>query len=120
VTLLERRDVDSMSFGFQVTSTGDQWSDDGKERILTEVRLFEVSPVTAWPAYPQTSAFVRSLAEQTGEPESELAAAFRSLSGTEPLSEAHRTLLLTTVNMRGGQFVGGRLAAARATFRDRF
>lgn len=66
--LTARGDVDSMSFGFQVIR--DAWSDDtgkatapweGTNRELVEVRLFEVSAITGWPAYPATSASVRSL-----------------------------------------------------------
>jgi HK97 family phage prohead protease len=53
--------VDKMSFGFQVDRKGDRWSDDGSERVLTSVRLFEVSVVTGFPAYEATTAAVRSL-----------------------------------------------------------
>lgn len=53
--------VDKMSFGFQVDKRGDKWSDDGMERTLTSVRLFEVSVVTGFPAYEATAATVRSL-----------------------------------------------------------
>lgn len=64
-TLLKRGDVDSMSFGF--TPLKSQPRDDGVNgTIHTEVRLWEVSPVTSWPAYAATSAFVRQLAEATG------------------------------------------------------
>lgn len=59
--LVRRGDVRSMSFGFAVDKGGDTWSQDHKERTLTNVRLFEVSPVTGWPAYSATSASVRHL-----------------------------------------------------------
>jgi hypothetical protein len=49
-----------MSFGFSVPRNGDVWSEDGMTRELKEVRLHEVS-VVAFPAYPRTSASVRSL-----------------------------------------------------------
>lgn len=60
-TLIKRGDVRSMSFGFAVDKGGDAWSADSRERTLTNVRLFEVSPVTGWPAYGATSAGVRHL-----------------------------------------------------------
>ncbi len=59
ITSIERGDVDSMSFGFMTIN--DNWDRVGDTivRTLLEVQLFEVSPVT-FPAYPQTSAAVRS------------------------------------------------------------
>lgn len=56
VTLIERGDVNQMSFGFNIAPGGDSWSEDSDGiplRTLTAVNLMEVSPVT-WPAYPQT------------------------------------------------------------------
>lgn len=62
---MKRGDVDQMSFGF--TTVRDEWlyqnnEETGKEEIvrtLIEVKLFDVSIVT-FPAYPQTTAQVRS------------------------------------------------------------
>jgi HK97 family phage prohead protease len=56
VTLIERGDVDQMSFGFNVPSGGDSWSEDDDGiplRELNKIGLMEISPVT-WAAYPQT------------------------------------------------------------------
>ena len=56
VTLIERGDVDQMSFGFNVPSGGDSWAEDKDGiplRQLNTVSLMEISPVT-WAAYPQT------------------------------------------------------------------
>ena len=56
VTLIERGDVDQMSFGFNVPPGGDSWGEDDDGiplRRLRTVSLMEVSPVT-WAAYPQT------------------------------------------------------------------
>lgn len=60
-TLLKRGDVSAMSFGFTVPKGGDSWNEDGTERTLKSVRLFEVS-IVAWPAYSATqgTATVRS------------------------------------------------------------
>lgn len=56
--LMERGDIDKMSFGFNVQS--DSWSPDGNVRTLESVRLLEVSIVT-FPAYNSSVAQVRSL-----------------------------------------------------------
>lgn len=56
VTLIERGDVDQMSFGFNVPPGGDSWAEDEDGiplRKLRAVSLMEISPVT-WAAYPQT------------------------------------------------------------------
>jgi len=62
-TLIQRGDVTGFSFGFTVPSGGDSWNDDGSERTLHAVRLFEVSTGVAFPAYPTTdgTATVRGL-----------------------------------------------------------
>lgn len=59
IVLARRGDVDQMSFGFRTIKDG--WDTVGEQivRTLVEVQLFDVSPVT-FPAYPQTSANVRS------------------------------------------------------------
>jgi hypothetical protein len=61
---IERGDISQMSFGFRVK--GEEWEfNDGEDpdiRTLTEVQLFDVSPVT-YPAYTQTDVGVRSLEE---------------------------------------------------------
>lgn len=65
---IERRDIDSMSFGFEVIrdlnpENGERWYPGDKRRELVEVRLHEVSIVTGFPAYEDTSASVRSLSD---------------------------------------------------------
>src|SRR5690349_5533244 len=62
---IERGDVDQMSFGFRVMPDGQKWAmqDGGLVRTLTNVELFDVSPVT-FPAYPQTDVGVRTLAAE--------------------------------------------------------
>jgi HK97 family phage prohead protease len=97
--LMQRGDVDSMSFGFTVPRGGDTWSDDGSRRRLEEINLFEVS-VVSFPAYEGTSAQVRAvdvLADRTGEDANELALALTALeSGTE-LTRDQAALLSTVV-----------------------
>lgn len=57
---ITRGDISQMSFGFY--TKGDEWEKrDGENiRTLTEVELFDVSPVT-YPAYTDTSVGLRSL-----------------------------------------------------------
>jgi uncharacterized protein len=72
MTSMQRGDLNQMSFSFRTIQ--DDWAMVGNKiiRTLIEVRLFDVSPV-AIPAYPQTSASVRSAFE-----------AFRDGRPTEP------------------------------------
>lgn len=62
MTSIERGDVTQMSFAFSVRPNGQSWGqdDDGNDvRTLTNVRLYDVSPVT-YPAYTETDVAVRS------------------------------------------------------------
>lgn len=56
--LAQRNDLGGMSFGFIVPPGGDQWN--GNRRTLIKVDLREISVVSAWPAYPDTSLALRS------------------------------------------------------------
>ena len=99
-TLIKRGDVDSMSFGFSVPPKGDSWSDDGSVRELKEVRLYEVSVVTGFPAYQATSASVRSLdmlAERTAADADKLADAITVLEAGSELNDEQASLLLDVV-----------------------
>lgn len=66
-TLVREKIVRSMSFGFSVPyKRGDgskavDWNADKTSRLLRDVTLYEVSPVTGWPAYKATTASVRHL-----------------------------------------------------------
>jgi HK97 family phage prohead protease len=98
--LMKRKDVDSMSFGFTVPSGGDKWSDDGQYRELRQIKLYEVSVVTGFPAYSATSASVRSfdaLATRTGIDADVLAVAITNLEAGQTLSPDHAALLRETV-----------------------
>lgn len=60
---MERGDISQMSFGFNVRPNGSNFAEDDDGQIirtLTDVRLFDVSPVT-YPAYKETDVAVRSL-----------------------------------------------------------
>ena len=100
VVMMERGDVDSMSFGFSVPRNGDRWSEDGTVRELREVRLHEVSVVTGFPAYRATSATLRSLdalAEATGHDADALAEALTMLENGKTLSDDHAMILADAV-----------------------
>lgn len=100
--LVRDKIVDSMSFGFQtVKDAWDKEDTNRAERELIEVRLWEVSPVTGWPAYPATSATVRELAEAAGAEVDDLAEAFRVLRDPEArLTPEQRDLLYRVIGTK--------------------
>ena len=114
--LMKRGDVDSMSFGFSVPSGGDTWSPDGTTRELREVRLHEVSIVTAFPAYTATSAGVRSLdnlAAATGADAGLLDAAITKLEAGEMLDEDAAMLIESVVQkLRADTTIGDEAKAS--------
>lgn len=98
--LMQRGIVDKMSFGFQVDKRGDMWNEDGTERTLTSLRLFEVSVVTGFPAYEATQAAVRSLerlSERTGMAVDELSEALDALADGQELDPAKAELLMVAI-----------------------
>lgn len=96
--------VDSMSFGFQTVR--DAWSEDLTQRELIEARLFEVSPVTGWPAYPKTTASVRELAEVIDAAPDALAEAFAVLREQDAkLTPEQAALLTSLINARSDRVV---------------
>jgi hypothetical protein len=58
LALAERNDLGGMSFGFLVPPDGESWS--GRTRTLRVIDLREISVVSAWPAYPETSVNARA------------------------------------------------------------
>lgn len=81
--LMQRGDVHGMSFGFSVPRGGDTFTENGAQRLLSEVILHEVSVVTGFPAYPDTTgATVRAAStdQKIDEPS----------AGTVPVSVARR------------------------------
>jgi HK97 family phage prohead protease len=94
--LMQRGDVNSMSFGFSVPAKGDRWTNDGMTRELHQIRLHEVSIVTGFPAYEATTASVRSidaLATRTGMSADVLADALTRLEAGENLSLDHASTI---------------------------
>jgi HK97 family phage prohead protease len=71
LAMAERGDLGGASIGFRVPAGGDGW--EGRNRTLIRVDLFDVGPVIAFAAYPQTSVTARS----NGEPRLPLALARR-------------------------------------------
>jgi uncharacterized protein len=60
LALAHRGDLGGMSFGFTVPKDGETWR--GTRRELRAVNLLEISIVSAWPAYPETSVIARARA----------------------------------------------------------
>jgi HK97 family phage prohead protease len=58
LTLAQRGDLGGMSFAFTVPKDGERWT--GNKRELRSVNLLEISVVSAWPAYPETSVIARA------------------------------------------------------------
>lgn len=56
--LAERGDLGGMSFGFSVSDGGQRWTGDLRE--LVAVNLHEISVVSSWPAYPDTTVTARA------------------------------------------------------------
>jgi hypothetical protein len=100
VELMRSKIVDSMSFGFHVPRGGDEWSDDGQRRYLNEIALREVSVVTGFPAYPESSATIRKaqlLAARTQTDADALADALTALEAGNELNDDQAQLLVDVV-----------------------
>jgi HK97 family phage prohead protease len=82
---VRRGDVSQMSFGFSVIEDEKSYGEKGERlRLLKEVRLYEVSPVT-FPAYPQTAVNVREWPGREGAQNEDLGA---ELTGSALLGKA--------------------------------
>lgn len=58
LALAERGDLGGMSFSFIVPKGGDSW--EGRNRVLRNIKLIEISVVSTFPAYKGTSVQARS------------------------------------------------------------
>ena len=113
--LVARGDIQGMSFGF--STVRDSWSDDGNERTLDEVRLHEVSVVTAVPAYPQTTASVRNLrviAKRTETDVEQLADAISALEAGD-ITDDQADILRKVVDRASGIIADPEEEAASST-----
>jgi HK97 family phage prohead protease len=100
-TLVQRGDVNAMSFGFSVPANGDTWNTDGTERTLRSVRIHEVS-IVAFPAYSQTAgtASVRSfdaVATRAEVDADQLADAMLTIEDGKDLSKEQSELLTKVI-----------------------
>lgn len=64
LALAERDDLGGMSFGFLIPEGGESWT--GNRRSLRAIDLREISVVSAFPAYPDTSIALRSQEAASG------------------------------------------------------
>ena len=98
-TLTARGDIFAQSFGFEPVDV--EHMDAGKTQVVREARLFEVSPVTSWPAYTATTAAMRLLAKLIDVEEDRMADAFQTLTAEDgELSPEQRALLLEAIDAR--------------------
>ena len=101
--LVRRGDVTGFSFGFSMPARGgDSWNEDGTERILKSVRLFEVS-LTPFPAYTATNgtASVRGLdkvAQRANVDADALADALLKVEQNEEITQDDRNLLTAVID----------------------
>jgi hypothetical protein len=78
--LYERGEVSGMSFEFSANRGGVSWSDDGKRRVLTSVRLWHVSVLTGLtPAYADTTVEMRAVADAIDADPAEMLLMFDAL-----------------------------------------
>lgn len=95
---IARGDISGMSFRFQKVI--EKWTRDGETQVrhLHEIRLGPEVSVTDFPAYPDTTATVRALAEEADVDPEELIAAVAALKPEARLTSGQRDALLAVVN----------------------
>lgn len=101
VESIRRGDVEGLSFRFRVLPDGERWDESADRKILIRtllnVDLQEVSP-TAEPAYPKSSAMVRSLEAVWARRQKEIAA--ESSAAAEQLADRQRRDRLIREDLR--------------------
>lgn len=116
---IRRKDVRGMSIRFRVPNekTGARWSADWSERTITEAALGPEISIVTFPAYPDTTAAVRALAEAADLPVSELEQAVQKALDPNPetrLTNVERDLVMSALNAKTDEpLVGPKLARAR-------
>lgn len=116
---IRRRDVRGMSIRFRVPNpkVGEDWTNNYSERTVKEAALGPEVSIVTFPAYPDTTAAVRALAEAADVPESELEAAIKKVLDPNPevrITTQERDLVIAAFNAKTDeQIVGPRLARAR-------
>lgn len=91
--LHERGETSGMSFEFTPSRGGAVTSDDGKLRELRDVRLFHVTILQGLnPAYPATTAEIRSLAEAVDADAEDVAAVIDAITEQRRLTPGEWTL----------------------------
>jgi len=99
VASIERGDVDQMSIGFQIINEErERGEDDEVTYILTEVKLFDVSPVT-FPAYPDTSVGVRDALTQAGIDYEGLAVVVTRAQRGMELTDSDRDMIAASIEV---------------------
>src|SRR5574343_64153 len=91
---IKRGDVTQMSFAF--SSVADSWDNEKHVRTLTEVKLYDVSPVT-YPAYPQTDIKARNILSKKGIDFDKLTLALEKRDSGQDLSVEERDVITKTV-----------------------
>ena len=116
-TSIRRGDIAGMSFRF--AKVADKWGRENGEHVrrLQKVHLGPEVSLTDYPAYPDTAAAVRFLAESADVDVDELADAFRALREEDAtLTPEQHALLIKTINERRGDslaIVDPKIAAMR-------
>jgi HK97 family phage prohead protease len=112
---IARGDVSGMSFRF--AKVEEEWQKDtlGSLRLLREVKIGPEVSIANSPAYPDTVATVRALAEEIDADPDELLQAFRILRDPDvKLTSEQHGLLQIAINAHADEpFVGPKLARAR-------
>lgn len=88
---VRRGDIHTMSIGFETVK--DDWSEDKSTLFKSEIRLLEVSPITSYAAFPQTTAAMFSLADAIEADRFALEDAIDRLAAGEALTEEQAALI---------------------------
>jgi len=99
---IRRKDITGMSIRFRVASkAGEKWNADYTQREVLEAQLGPEISLVTFPAYPDTTATVRHLAEAAELPVDDLAVAFDTLRDPEAkLTRDQQHLLMEAVNAK--------------------